>query len=290
MEIRLGACRVLEAIGVGEEAAVPGLVKGLADESWEVRYFAASALAVVAPESQAAMTALKRARKAEEDEDGCMNVDYAMGAIDPENAESRAVVEALASIALFGDGKQANVAQRALRQLGPEGRKTLARLLVTPTEQGDGEEPEDRVWYAQALTLVGPPARSELPSLEAALNDASPETRVAAALAIWSLGGPLEKPQAVLIDLVEHGEGEIRRAAAMGLGTFGPKAEESVPVLLEAAQDERFAPTAGIALAMISPEAAQLVPELVKMIQRGSEELAAVRCRSGRAGAGRRAP
>lgn len=271
-EIRVGACRVLEAIGVPQETAVPGLVKGLADENWEVRYFAASALAVVAPKSQAAMTALKRAREAEEDEYGRTNMDYAMGAIDPERAESRAVVEALASSALYGDGEQANVAQRALRRLGPAGRKTLARLLVAPAEQGGGEEPEDRTWCAQALALVGPPAFSELPALEAALNDASHEKRVAAAVAIWSLGGPLEKAQDVLLDLVKHGEGHVRHAAAMGLGTFGPQAEEAVPVLLEAAEDESFVPTAGMALAMISPEAVQLVPKLVKIIRRRGED------------------
>jgi HEAT repeat protein len=272
VETRAGACRILEEIGVTAKAAVPALTTGLTDESWEVRYHAASALAVVASKSQAAMAALRRARAVEEDEDGRRNMDYAMGAIDPETADSTAIVEALATIALAGDFKQANVAQRALRRLGPEGRKTLAGLLATPAQQGDDEEAEDRSLYAAALAVAGPPARSELPALEAALNNASPETRVAAAVAIWSLGGRLEKPQDVLIDLVKHGEGETRRAAAMGLGTFGAQAERAVPTLLEAADDDSFAPTAGVALAMISPRVVELVPKLVKIIRRQGED------------------
>jgi hypothetical protein len=233
--------------------------------------------------------ALKRAREAEREEYVRWLMDFALGVIAPAEAESEPIVEALVAEAVLGlsGNEPANAAQAALRRLGPEGRKTLAAMLAAPPpaerddgddgaggKDGEGDDEEtgdDRNLYALALAVVGPPARSELPALEKALDDPVPQVRVAAALAVWSLDGPAEKPIAVLIDLVENGEGEVRRGAATTLGVFGPQAKQAVPVLLKAAEDDSFAPAPATGLAMISSRAVELVPKLVEIIRRRGE-------------------
>ena len=259
----------LGLMGLGEHAVtvVPALADRLQDQDRRVRHVATWALIKVGPKARAALPALRQARQVEEEDHTRRLMDLALGIIAPEDVETAVVAEELAYETLFDNS---NAAQSALRRLGPKGIEQLALLVSrgTPPHGPLAEGDDGREYYVRALAVVGPPARSQLPILTAALDDPSAEVRVAAAQAVWSLDGPVEKPIAVLVDLLQHEDEDIRRQAALNLGLIGPRAEAAVPALFDAARDESFAPIAARALAMITPRAVELVPQMVAAMRR----------------------
>ena len=213
--------RVLEKIGPGSKAAVPGIVQALKDKKARDSQCFVQILGAVGPDAKEAVPTL--ISLVEDKELGPWVVD-ALCFIGP------SAKPALPALARYIRKVQAEAGTGTyylpqLAKLGPVAIPLLIELL-------EEKSVATRSQSAVALGEIGRDAKPAVPNLMKTLKDVDPEVRYRAAVALWEI----EKNKAVipaLIDLVRlHDQYIAPRAAAM-LGEIGPDAKEALPALRE---------------------------------------------------------
>jgi HEAT repeat protein len=126
--------------------------------------------------------------------------------------------------------------------------------------------PAVRLRAARALGKLAGKARTALPPLAAAADDADPKVREAAVQSLSQLG-----PDAVpaLAKLLGHSDKYVRRNAVWGLGRLAAHARPVVPDICRALKDEdpRTASGAAQALGAMGPAAGEAVPALAEAMR-----------------------
>ncbi len=179
---RLGAAMTLGLLGPKAKAAVPELVKLLADKDPVIRSGVALALSKVAPENGKVVSVLAGALS-----DSDYGVRHkAARALARCGAAAKGAVPALQKALADARKEVRYAAFGALGRLGPEAVSTLTEAL------GNGDDAWARKYAARALGNLGPKATAAVPALAKALSDKDAEVRREAA---WSLGliGPAAK-------------------------------------------------------------------------------------------------
>jgi HEAT repeat protein len=328
--LRSEAAFALGRIGEPAGDIVPALTAALRDGPREVREQAAEALGWIDPPAPQAARALAAALKdadAKVTMKACQSLSF-VG--DRESAPAllaafqggRAEVAVEAGRALWLLGPKADPVVPALLSTaqGPPNKAAAARSLlasfgprIVPVlikSLGDGEAAR-REAAADILGRIGPPARTAVPALFAALKDNSSSVALMAAMALAEIHPTRSRPAVPLLaDALDvpgaaaalakigpearaavpaliaalkprkgNGSGElIRLHARLALARIGAPA---VPALIEALQDKKegVAPLAGEALAWVLPPAKQAVPAL-RAALRNDRTHAAVYARS----------
>jgi len=121
-----------------------------------------------------------------------------------------------------------------------------------------------------AISQVGPPALSHLPSIKRALDDNELSVRIAAAFAVGRLDPDDKGHQRILIDAMRAGEGGI----IVRVGQLGESAEWAVPTLIELLGDQRpgIRRITADALERIGPVAIAAKPTLIRLVTDDPEE------------------
>jgi hypothetical protein len=116
--------------------------------------------------------------------------------------------------------------------------ETRSIPLLIKALSGAGWEKRERA--AQALALIGAPAKAGIPALIADLRDGEWELRSAAAKALANMDGEAAAAVPALMEALRDEEWQVRRPAAYALASLGEKAKAAVPVLVEALDDEEW--------------------------------------------------
>eukprot|EP00913_Durusdinium_trenchii_P028506 g26734.t1 len=107
------------------------------------------------------------------------------------------------------------------------------------------------VWSAYTLGEIGPPARSAVSDLAAALRSSDSALRAAAARALGKIGPPAATAVKPLAQALSDPQPDVRIGAAVALGQLGPSAKHSAPQLISVLTDPRVRDAARTALVRI---------------------------------------
>jgi HEAT repeat protein len=248
--LRSQAAFALGRIGEPVGDIVKSLSAALKDDKMEVRQQAAEALSWIGPPARPAVPALIAALK---------------------DDESKVVRKACQALSFIGDGSavpallatfqgdRAEVvaeAGRALWRLGPKAEQVVPALL--PMAQG----PIDKSAHPRALLAsFGPRA---VLVLEKALRDEKAERREAAAEVLGRIGPPARTAVPALIAALKDKSSTVALTAAMALAQIdATRAVPAVPLLA----DSLDVPGAAVALANIGPDARAAVPALIAALK-----------------------
>jgi HEAT repeat protein len=255
------------AYGLGtfhDELAIPPLIKLIEkDDNEEVRVYCAIALSWFGKRAKTAVPVLyeglKRRGAAE-----AGHYALALGGIGRDAVPS--LVKAIEDPAL--SHLQADLAY-SLLVMGPdaaEGTPALVGLLKSRDEY-------TLYIVAGALGQIGRKARSSLPNLKAALNDASAVNRIWIARAMFKIAADNPESVNVLIKEMKEDDCDLRNRAIEVLEEMGPKACKAVPALIVALKDRETAVriSAARTLAAIGPDARDAIPALEGMGQESGE-------------------
>jgi len=271
------ACLVLERIGPTARAAVPALVKILAEapESW-IRSHAAQAIGAIGASDRATVTALVHALSG--DDPDLRHVRYeAAGALIRVN---RALGKEKGLPILVKGLKTEDPLEReavcwTLIEAAPELAEKLAVPVLIDLFKVARQDPRrwfwdnpaqllgrlgprakaavpaiaeylDSVptWYPhdtiRALERIGPSARAAIPALVRKLSHKNYGARLAAGRALVAIDPAAATQHTVplFIDVLKCYDAELRKGAAEVLGKIGPPAAAAVPKLKEALKDE----------------------------------------------------
>ena len=293
-EARYWACLVLAEIGPAAKAAVPGLVKALADERPEVRIQALVALAEIGPEAKTASPAVAKAL-----DDSFMSVKYAaafaLGRIG-DKAQAAAIEKAAAS----EDHFLQLVAIWAAAKVDPQNQakvQAAAKALVVGLLD---EHENHRIAAARGLLELNAPeiVNKELDAAAASLSEAQVDRAMDAFASLGSrvvpkavdllkdakrreramkvLGkiGPEAAPAVpALVSLLKDQDPKVRTEALFTLAAIGPKASAAIApaTALLADTDRDVMLTAGYYLDKMGPEAKAAAPELRKLLSSQDE-------------------
>jgi HEAT repeat protein len=248
------------------DGATAALAEALRDPVYEVRCFAADALARIGRGARAAEPALMQALEDEQLPEA--TVIDALGAIGCRTA-------APALTARLDDAKIGVrvAAAHALAQTGPHAEKAvpgLARVLTDEMKDVPQEEKE-RAWHKAivALAKIGPKARAAVPALAAVLGDDRSDERdwyVPEALA--KIAPNDSRAAQALIRGLKHGVGHVRAKCAKALAEMQGPTESVVPALLGALEDPQpsVRESAARALGRIGRAPERGVPALAKLL------------------------
>ena len=208
----------------------PILLIAIKDPDAGVRATAANMLGPLAPDHPEVIGPLL---KALDDEETGVYLN-AVSSLGNTRAESGIVVPALCRMLdnLFAYPKVVE----ALANVGAgdeKARSLLNELLGDP-------DPRIRAGAAEALGMVGPPAKSALPKL-AELTDASKEdkqVRYCAAGALWKIAGQANAIIPFRLEALRDKDAGVRRNAIRCLGEYGALARSAVPALKPFLKDE----------------------------------------------------
>lgn len=241
----------------GTEADVPDLLKALQRSEGARRADAAEELGRIGPPAKSAVPELVKLLK-DRNADVRLASAGALASIDPKNP---AILSAL-------DGEL---------KAGPDQRKSAAEILGdlgavgVPALTGALKDADAGVRWAAAESLgrTGPPAKSAVPALAAALEDKEIRSIVAEALAGI---GPDAKPAVPsLIQIIrKEKEPSLRHTAAVALVRIDKSAAgPGAPVLAESLRnpDGRFRHDAVMLLVAIGPAGKEATPVLTEMLK-----------------------
>ncbi len=208
---------VMSALASKGKAAVPGVIRGLENES--TRSYAIRVATLLGPDAEEAVPALLQAWKASQDDPTTQaEIHFALGAIGPAAAPA---VPALIAALDSDENLVRNSACYALGRIGPAAQSAVPKLrqLLSATDEFQ------RLASVWALLKIMPQDRSiqhvAVPLLMGALQDERTEVRVEA---IRSLGeiGALAKPAGISLRQALQDEDEhVRNAAKEALEKIG---------------------------------------------------------------------
>lgn len=217
------AVRVTRQLKPISKLAVPALIEGLRDESAYVRYDAATDLAAIGPDAEAAVPTLTELLR-----DEYVKV-VAANAIWRIAADSEKVLPVLVEALNSQDKEQRRHAIYCLGLLGPRAKNALAALIDAVKDR----DPVVRSRALEAIGKIGPEAEIAMADLEQVLSDGDAHSRILAAGAIWQISAKRESVFRVLVHSLRNGEPDSWLAAQY-LGDMGPEARDAVPVLEDA--------------------------------------------------------
>lgn len=251
---RANAAHCIGLFGNAADTAVNALSKAVMDDDPGVAAQAAEALAGIGDEASSAvqplLTAASRTKtKTAKPPSGVATTRRALFAQDMNAPVRAAAIRALSRV--------------TPRVALPEVKQKLLAALKDPSDQV-------RISAAEGLGLLPPDAASTLSALIAALNDSNSEVRRYAAVALNELG---ENAAPAIDALLEKlGDPDVALDASRALAHLGPKA---LPKLLESLKSDNVTVRKGAAAAIsnMSTGAAPAIPELLKCIHSGDENV-----------------
>ncbi|MHC4201475.1 MAG: HEAT repeat domain-containing protein, partial [Planctomycetota bacterium] len=148
--------------------------------------------------------------------------------------------------------------------MGPTA-KSAVPSLAGLLDGGDGEDCEAATW---ALAGIGPAAAEAVPALRKMLAGKDRSARWSALIAIGHMGGAAKPAVPAVVALMQSGDADMRGHAADALGEMGEYAVAGVPALVNALEDKdlNVRLSAVDALKMIGPPADAAVPALIQML------------------------
>lgn len=242
--LRLAAAVALGGVGPPARAAVPDLVRSLADQDPTVRAEAAWALGEIGAEAVTSIPALVKLMEQEPDD---LVADAAVHASGKIGAKA---VPALAARVKVGDGDTRIRFVTALGEAGPDAApaiRELAEAAVDPDE-------EVRTAAVEALGSIGKGpagAAAIVPILIAALKDADSHVRNRAAWGLNRIGTKTDRVIGALISAVRDANGDVAAAADNALCHIGLPALPAIEALLRDA-DERMPARAVFMLSLLA--------------------------------------
>jgi HEAT repeat protein len=253
-QIRQRAAEQLAARPLCEQpAAIPALIRGLADDSSIVVEEAQRSLRRIGP--QAALPALSRAL-ASRDKTIRRNAAEVLRDL---GHDAMPASPALLTLLRDRDAQIRVVAAHALGNIG--GETALTGLVAALNDKS----PLVRAAGAFALGTIGPGATSSAPHVRERLADPDLKVRVASARALWQITGDTTASVPVLVAALNHPNAWD---SALALGAMREAASNAVPALIELVQREkvprplREMPVSALALGHIGVPA---VPALIKI-------------------------
>jgi HEAT repeat protein len=289
-EARYWACLVLAEIGPEAKAAVPALVKALADERPEVRLQVAIALGEVGEAAKSAAPALSKLLNdafpavraaavfalgtigdrtaaaaiaaADKSDDPFFHTlsMWAQAKLSPgdERLQTQAVTLLVGSLGAEDRG-MAQVAARALADLGATNRMVETEL---DKELARADAPQaDRI--VRSLASLGPRV---VPHAQRALKD--PDRRATALQMLGRLGPEAAPAVPNLVEVLKSEDPTVRAEVLQILGDIGPQAEPAVAAATTALEDpdRNVVLTASYCLGKIGPQAKAAIPGLRKLL------------------------
>ncbi len=183
-QVRARAAAIIARIGPPAKAAVPALVKALADENPETRNEVLFALAAIGADAAEAVPAIQEALKGS-DPKVCYAACYALGKIGPAAAAAKEdLVDRLADKDQF----LCVASAWALCQIDPKSPETAAEVVPVLIKALEEPEPPTRLHAAEAMGLLGPLAADAEDALKKLQDDPDEGVRAAAAKALKALG------------------------------------------------------------------------------------------------------
>lgn len=263
-EVAYWACVVLRGIGPPAKAAVPALAEKLKDPRPDIRLAAVLALGAM---KEAALPVVPQIAAALGDEDARTAATFVLGELGSIPADAQKTIR---SSAKSEDRFLSTVSLWALARVHPEDIDLRRQATVQLVARLKDEDPQVRVVAAQALAALPPAPEITLPIWEKAMKDADATTVRYALNALASLGAPAV-PR--LVDVLEKHKG-LRVEAAYTLGQMGPTAAAATDALAKLVADEdlNVATEAIIALGKIGPAAKSAVPALCAAAEKEREK------------------
>ncbi len=183
-EVRPKAAAIIARIGPAAKAAVPALIKALADKNPETCSEVLFALAAIGPDAAEAVPAISQVLGAPET-NVCYSACYALGKIGPASEPAKA--ELMKN--LDGDDHFLCMASAwALCQIDPKSPETAAKSVPVLIEALEAPDAMTRGHAAESLELLGPLAGDAAAALKKLQDDPDEEVRAAAAKALEAIG------------------------------------------------------------------------------------------------------
>jgi HEAT repeat protein len=244
----------IASIGPEAEAAVPDLIRSLGDESKDVRARSAQALGAIGRGAAPALPHLIAAFRTDKERWVREASLKALGQIGVGDEKS---VAALIDGLKDADPEIRSAARSGIGLLGGKA-KAAVPALVEQMKTGQGSDPG---YATYTLGQVGPGAEAAVPALLDVALRRIPGSQEAAQGALARVG---PAAFAALRKALSDPDAEARRLAAGALVSFGPRAKDAVPELIALLTDEKSVLTAAGALKAIGPDAREAIPALRK--------------------------
>ena len=277
-EERLSAIKKLEELGTFADAAIPQLVKTLADGNNDIRNAATESLKEIDPqwpESESARSVIPDLVKLllTKDKEARNAAAQALETVDPQWPESEAAHSVIPNLvnALFEKDKGAQIAAaEALGKIGPAAAKAVPHLI-----KGLSDKDRDfRCALTQTLGNMGPDAEEAIPDIIKVLADDNAHNKAVKAL---EKIGPAATPH--LVEALADSDDNIRNGSAEALDEIDSQwkesefAREAVKYFVKVLGDSfsSFRSAAADALGIIGP--AEVIPNLVNVLADGEEDV-----------------
>lgn len=236
---RAGAALALGAMGIAARESLPALIERLDDMDERVRASARIALNGLGPAAEGAFTKHVE-RLGDPDPKVRREAAYTLDALDLDWGKSAAVRAALVKLMVAWSDRDENVHSATgsvLRKIDPNWEK-----------------------LAEASAAV--------PRLLANVDDKDIPVRRAACCALVSLGPVAQPAVEKLIQRLADADPVVRKKAAQALGRIGPGAEKAVPQLIDRLADKNAAVVlaAGVAVAILSPNSPQAQATVTRLV------------------------
>jgi HEAT repeat protein len=241
--------RAVRALGLIGKDAVPTLSEALQSKYSEVRQASLYALGTLGPSAKGAVPQLIQLMKNSAGRGSeLQDVVRALGEIGPDAKEAvPSIIEAM-QVERNRSGNPWRFAD-ALALMGEDGVIAVAAGLKH-------NDVLVRRAASRALRRMGPAGKKAVPALTDALTDPDPRVRRDSVEALGQIGPDAKAAVPALINAMKD-EKSIRRLAVTALGQIGPDAKSAVDPLLKALTDPKVGQLAATALKAIDPEAAK---------------------------------
>jgi HEAT repeat protein len=231
LDVRVGACHTLGAMGPAAEPAFPALVDMLGRGDYP--HLAASALVQIGPAARPvvpALIALIEERKTGKIQESARAAVWALGAIGPADQVLPTLLQILEesqNVALHDS------AADAMARLGPAAGKALPALI----RDAEAKWPEVHPSTVAALGQMGPEA---VPVLGRVLKDAPARSRALAAETLGAMGAAAKAAVPALRNALHDREPRVALEAAFALCQLDADPQYAREVIVQAVRDEPF--------------------------------------------------
>lgn len=306
------AADALSKIGAPGRDDLPALLEALKDQKTEVRRYASAAIGQIGPDAASAAEPLAGVLS-DEDERVREGAVRSLGSLGPgvkavvaprltkafqDGSKSVRVAAASALTNLMSPPRADDVPllETVLKQKDPEasvfGARALAKVgkaakdaiptLMEVAKAGDAGVRREAI---DALSAVGPDAKTAAPLYVAALKDASADAGVkqSALLALGGLGKDLEKDKetvAAVLEAVKDSDKQVKKAALAAVGKLGPVigapgAKQVMPTVIDFLQetDAGLRDQAYETIAGLGPLARDAVKPLIDIMEKKDVKL-----------------